>query len=159
MARPKTVVFSGPTATIANSPPLVTSNFARRKQGLPLLTRPDGEPYATDILRSQRLAAPVRVYVEAFSSRPLEADAAELYAPPDGWLTADGAFTATEPADGSGKPVYEVELRPEDGLLPLPYIARRPAGRRGRTRLWSRSVLPRQAGRPSTRTPAASTRR
>jgi hypothetical protein len=56
VARPKIAVFSKPTATIANSPALVTSNLARRKYGLPLLTRPDGAAHGIDILRPQRLA-------------------------------------------------------------------------------------------------------
>ncbi len=42
------------------------------------------------MLRAQRLAAPATVYVEAFSAHPLEADAAELYGPPDGYLDSAG---------------------------------------------------------------------
>ena len=34
-AKPRIAVFSGPTATIQNSEPLVTSNKAREKYGLP----------------------------------------------------------------------------------------------------------------------------
>lgn len=127
MARPRIAVFSGPTATISNSADLVTSNMARARHGLPLLTGADGKPLRFDVLRPQRLAAPVTVYVEAFTAHPLEADAAELYAPPDGWVDARGAFHSTEPSDG-GKPVYVVELRPEDGLYPLPYMARQAGG-------------------------------
>ena len=41
----------------------------------------------------QRLAAPVTVYVEQFSAHPLERDAAELYAPPDGYLDVRGRFS------------------------------------------------------------------
>ncbi|MEZ5265989.1 MAG: hypothetical protein R2755_30340 [Acidimicrobiales bacterium] len=115
-------VFAGPTATIGNSPPLVTSNKARARHGLPL--RPE---LRVDVLRPQRLAAPVTVYVEAFSAHPLEADAAELYAPPDGWLDAGGTLHAVEPV-GGGTPVHVVELRPEDGLYPLPYLARQADG-------------------------------
>jgi len=70
--------LAGPNATIQNTPPLVTSNKARAKHGLPLLTHPDGSPARFDVLRTQRLAAPVTVYVEQFSAHPLEADAAEL---------------------------------------------------------------------------------
>ncbi len=33
--KPKIAVFSGPTATIQNSEPLVTSNKGREKYGLP----------------------------------------------------------------------------------------------------------------------------
>lgn len=108
--------LAGPTATIQNTPPLVTSNKARAKAGLPPL------PGDFDPLRAQRLAAPVKVYVEQFSAHPLEADTAELYAPPDGWLAPDGSFSTTKSSDAD-KPVYEIELKPEDGLYPLPYMA------------------------------------
>lgn len=127
MALPRIAVFSGPTATIGNSPPLVTSNKARTVHGLPLLNGGDGKPVVTDILRLQRLAAPVTVYVEAYSAHPLEVDAAELYAPPDGWVDGNGTFSTTKPA-GGGTQVYAVELRPEDGLLPLPYMGRQADG-------------------------------
>ncbi len=114
--------LSGPTATIQNTPPLVTSNKARARHGLRPLTGVDGAPLRYDALRPQRLAAPATVYVEQFSAHPLEADADHLYGPPDGYIGADGAFRRErrEPGD---KPVYEIELRPEDGLYPLPYMA------------------------------------
>ena len=70
--------LAGPNATIQNTPPLVTSNKAGAKHNLPLMTNPDGAPARFDVLRPQRLAAPVTVYVEQFSAHPLEADAAEL---------------------------------------------------------------------------------
>ncbi len=108
--------LAGPTATIQNTPPLVTSNKARAKAGLPPL------PGDFDPLRAQRLAAPVKVYVEQFSAHPLEADTAELYAAPDGYLAPDGSFSPTKTSDAD-KPVYEIELKPEDGLYPLPYMA------------------------------------
>jgi hypothetical protein len=127
MPEPRIAVFSGPTATIGNSPPLVTSNQARQRHGLPLLAGTDGAPLRHDMLRAQRLAAPVTVYIEMHSAHPLEADAAELYGPPDGWLDSSGAFTTSEPADG-GKPVYAAELRPDDGLYMLPYLARQADG-------------------------------
>src|ERR1041384_2817826 len=114
--------LSGPTATIQNTPPLVTSNKARAKHGLPLLKDVDGAPLKHDALRSQRLAVPVKVYVEQFSAHPLESDAAELYSPPDGYIGADGVFRK-ERQSASDKPVYEIELKPEDGLYPLPYMA------------------------------------
>src|ERR671924_1907570 len=63
-SKPKIAVFSGPTATIQNSEPLVTSNKARQKYGLPLRANPDGTPSRFDALRPQRLAAPVTVYIE-----------------------------------------------------------------------------------------------
>src|SRR5262245_7587801 len=76
-ARPRIAHFAGPNATIQNSPPLLTSNKARRKYGLPLVTNPDETPARFDVLRPQRLAAPATVYVEQFSAHPLERDAAE----------------------------------------------------------------------------------
>ena len=78
--------LAGPNATIQNTPPLVTSNKARAKHNLPLLVNPDSTPSRFDVLRPQRLAAPVTVYVEQYSGHPLEADAAELYGPPDGYV-------------------------------------------------------------------------
>lgn len=127
MSRPRIVHLAGPTATIQNTPPLVTSNKARGKYGLPLKSNPDGTPARYDVLRAQRLAAPVTVYVEQFSAHPLEADRSELYAPPDGYLDRGGKFhpTRQEPDD---KPVYAIELKPEDGLYPLPYMGRQADG-------------------------------
>ncbi len=120
--------MAGPTATIQNSPPLVTSNKARLKHGLPPRKAESGAPLRFDALRAQRLAAPAKVYVEQFSAHPLEADAAELYGPPDGYMDAEGVVSATR-RSASDKPVYEVELRPEDGLYPLPYMALQADGR------------------------------
>ncbi len=119
--------LAGPSATIQNTPPLVTSNKARRKHGLPPLTGADGTALPYDALRGQRLAAPARVFVEQFSAHPLEADAAALYAPPDGYIGADGSF-GTERRSPDDKPVYEIEMSPEDGLYPLPYMARQADG-------------------------------
>src|SRR5437773_594808 len=106
--------LAGPNATIQNTPPLVTSNKARAKHGLPAA---EGK---YDVLRGQRLAARTLVYVEQFSAHPLESDAASLYGPPDGYIGADGRFSK-ERRDAADKPVYEIELAPEDGLYPLPY--------------------------------------
>src|SRR5437773_12494133 len=92
--RTKIAVFSGPTATIQNSEPLVTSDKARHKYGLPLRTNPDGSPLRFDALRPQRLAAPVPVYIAQFSAHPLERDAAELYAPREGCLARSGGSRA-----------------------------------------------------------------
>ena len=117
---------AGPTATIQNTPPLVTSNKARAKYGLALRSK-DGSVPTFDALRAQRLAAPAKIYVEQFSAHPLEADAAELYGPPDGYIDVNGVFRA-EKTNEADKPVYEVELRPEDGLYPLPYMARQADG-------------------------------
>src|SRR6266581_1537024 len=121
MPKPRIAHLAGSNATIQNSPPLVTSNKARGKYGLPLLTSPDGRPLRFDALRAQRLAAPVTVYVEQFSAHPLERDAAELYGPPDGYLDSNGTFRK-ERRDAGDKPVYEITLRPEDGVYPLPYM-------------------------------------
>ena len=119
--------LSGPNATIQNTPPLVTSNKAREKYGLPPLRHPDGRIARFDALRTQRLAAPAKVYVEQFSAHPLERDAAALYGAPDGYIDADGAFHR-ERRGTDDKPVYEIELRPEDGVYPLPYMARQADG-------------------------------
>lgn len=120
--RLRIAVFSGATATIQNTPPLVTSNQARVRYGLPLLA---GAPF--DVLRPQRLAAPTTVYIEALSAHPLERDAADLYAPPDGYIDRNGQFhRARQSADDV--PVYEAVLRPEDGLYLLPYMARQADG-------------------------------
>jgi L-asparaginase len=120
--KPRIAHLAGPNATIQNSPPLVTSNKARAKHHLPLLTDPEGKPAQFDVLRPQRLAAPVTVYVEQFSAHPLEADAAELYGAPDGYVDNAGRVHR-ERQSADDKPVYEVELRPEDGLYPLPYMS------------------------------------
>jgi L-asparaginase len=125
--KPKIAHLAGPNATIQNSPPLVTSNKARAKYGLPLQRNPDGSAARFDVLRPQRLAAPATVYVEQFSAHPLEADAEELYAPADGYLDAAGVFHR-ERQSPTDVPVYEVTLQPDDGLYPLPYMARQADG-------------------------------
>jgi L-asparaginase len=126
--RPSIAVFAGPNATVLNTQPLVTGEAARRAYGLALRTNPDGRRARFDGLRPQRLAAPVTVYVEQFSAHPLEHDAAELYAPPDGFLNSSGNFSRQR-TDAADIPVYEIELRPEDGLYPLPYAGRQADGR------------------------------
>ena len=127
MAKPRIAHLAGPNATIQNTPPLVTSNKARRLHGLPLLTGGDGAPTHFDALRTQRLAAPATLYVEQFSAHPLERDAAELYAPPDGYIDAAGEFREKR-GSPDDKPVYRIDLSPEDGLYPLPYMARQADG-------------------------------
>src|ERR671924_667831 len=119
--RPRIAVFSGASATIANTQPLVTSNTARRKYGLAPRQNADGSPLRFDVLRPQRLAAPVTVYVRQFSAHPLESDVAWLYGPPDGYVGAAGTFSRERLADDD-KPVYEVTLSPDDGLYMLPYM-------------------------------------
>ncbi len=126
--KPRIAHLAGPNATIQNSPPLVTSNKARAKYGLDPRRNPDGSEQKFDVLRPQRLAAPAKVYVEQFSAHPLESDAASLYGPPDGYLDRDGHFHKERQA-ASDKPVYEVTLSPEDGLYPMPYMARQADGR------------------------------
>lgn len=120
--------MAGPTATIQNTPPLVTSNKARLKHGLPPRAAANGAPLPYDALRPQRLAAPAKIYVEQFSAHPLESDAAELYASPDGYMDAHGHVSPTR-RSATDKPVYEIELTPEDGLYPLPYMALQADGR------------------------------
>lgn len=125
---PRIAVFAGPTATVLNT--LTgprTSRKAREKFGLPPLVDWRGKEVRRDQLTFQRLAAPVTVYVEQFSALPLDADSAELFAPPDGYLDAGNVFSKTRrsPTD---RPVYEIVLRPEDGLYPLPYMGRRADG-------------------------------
>ena len=125
--KPRIAHLSGSNATISNSPPLVTSNKARLKHGLPPMTDPDGGTPRFDVLRPQRLAVPATVYVEQFSAHPLEADAAELYGPPDGYVDADGVVHEVR-QHVRDRPVYRIDLDPEDGLYPLPYMARQADG-------------------------------
>ncbi|MDP3767144.1 MAG: asparaginase, partial [Dehalococcoidia bacterium] len=125
--KPRIAVFAGPTATVQNTEPLITSNKAREKYGIPPRTNEDGSPMRFDALRPQRVAAPVTLYIEQFSAHPLEGDAAEIYAPADGYIGPDGVFRK-ERSSRQDRPVYEVTLRPEDGLYPLPYMARQANG-------------------------------
>ncbi len=127
-SKPRIAHISGSNATISSSPPLVTSNKAREKRGLPLVEDRSGARLRFDALRPQRLAAPVTVYVEQFSAHPLEHDAAELYGPPDGYVDRAGGFHR-ERQDESDVPVYEITLSPDDGLYPLPYMAVQADGR------------------------------
>lgn len=124
--KPQIAVFSGPTATIQNNKPLITSNKAREKYGLPL-RKDEWGGVITDWPRYQRLAAPVTVYIEAYTAHPLEADVKELYAPPDGYVNSKGEFSKKMHSD-KDKPVYAVTLKPQDGLYALPYMARQANG-------------------------------
>ena len=121
-SKPKIAVFSGGTATVHNTIPLVTSNKARAEKNLALRTHPDGSPVAFDHLVPQRLAAPVEVLIEQFSGHPLETDVAELYGPADGYVDSQGTFHSSRQSPRD-KAVYRVTLRPEDGLYLLPYMA------------------------------------
>jgi L-asparaginase len=95
-------VFAGPNATIMNTPTLVTSNKGRLPGERTL-------PGRFDHLVAQELYEPVVVKIRRFTAHPLEEDAASVYHDP-------------------GKDYQEVELRPEDGPYPLPYMARRADG-------------------------------
>ena len=105
MAKPKIAVFSGPNATISNSPALVTSNKGR----LPGERTLEGR---YDHLVGQLLYEPVTVRIKKFSAHPLEEDSKEHY-------------------HDDGKDYYEVEIGPEDGPYLLPYMARRGDGADG----------------------------
>src|SRR5258708_10633183 len=122
----KIVVLAGPTVTIQNNKQVITSNKAREQYGLPLLKDGAGKPLM-DWPRYQRLAAPVTVYIEMFTAHPLESDAKELYAAPDGYVNAQGEFSK-EKKNPTDKPVYAVTLKPEDGLYALPYMGRQVGG-------------------------------
>ena len=102
MARAKIAIFSGPLSTIGNSPTLVTSNKGRRQEDRVLSGR-------YDHLVGQTLYEPVTVRVKKYSAHPMEEDAAAVY-------------------HQDGKDYYEIELRPEDGPYPLPYVGRRADG-------------------------------
>lgn len=125
--KPTIAMFAGPTATILNSGTRVTSNKAREKYDLPMITDQDGQKLGSGPLAPQRLAASVTVYIDAHSSHPLDSQHQDLYADPDGYVDPDtGEFSETEyPGD---TPVYEVTLDPEDGLYQLPYMARKRTG-------------------------------
>lgn len=120
--KPRLAIFSGPTATIQNSHPLITSNKARENNNLPLLTNDEGETMPYDRLYYQKIAAPVTLYLEMFTAHPLENDVKELYGEPDGYVDENGKFREKK-GSPSDKPVLKVELKPEDGLYPLPYMA------------------------------------
>ena len=102
MDRARIAVFSGPRSTIANSPTLVTGNKGRLPDDRVL-------PGRYDHLVPQTLHEPAVVRIRKYSGHPLEEDSAALY-------------------QQDGNDYYEVELRPEDGLYPLPYVARRANG-------------------------------
>jgi hypothetical protein len=133
--KPRIAVFSGPNATIQNNEPLVTSNKAREQYGLPMRMDRWGHPLV-DWPRYQRLAAPVTVYIEMFTAHPLESDARELYAPPDGYVDSQGRFSPQRKS-AADKPVYAVTLKPEDGLYALPYM-----GRQANGQPWERALRP-----------------
>ena len=102
MDRAKIAVFSGPRSTIANSPTLVTGNKGRLPGERTL-------PGRYEHLVPQLLHEPAVVRIRKYSGHPMEEDSAALY-------------------QQDGMEYYEVELRPEDGPYPLPYVARRANG-------------------------------
>ena len=120
--RPRIAVFAGATATVLATNPLLTSEKAYARYGLDSHGAP--VPHG---LRPQRLAAPAKVYIEQFSAHPLESDVAELYGPPDGYVHADGTFSAMRQTPDAVA-AYEVTLDPSDGLYLLPYMARQADG-------------------------------
>jgi hypothetical protein len=77
--------LAGPTATIQNTPPLVTSNKARAKHGLPLLTNRDGTPARFDAVRPQRPAAQ-----SMLGRGSLSPSHAHRYPPASGGWPSDG---------------------------------------------------------------------
>ena len=150
--------LAGPNATIQNTPPLVTSNKARAKHGLSLLTHTDGSPARFDVLRPQRLAAPVRVYVEQFSAHPLEADAAELYGPPDGYIDSAGHVHQERQSAGD-KRSTKWNCVPRTGFTRCPTWPHRRMVPPGRRNVRS-PVLPRpRRDRASSRTARAASRK
>ena len=102
MDRARIAVFSGPRSTIANSPTLVTGNKGRLPGDRTL-------PGRYEHLVPQILHEPTVVRIRKYSAHPLEEDSAAVY-------------------HQDGNDYYEVELRPEDGPYPLPYVARRANG-------------------------------
>ena len=120
--RPRIAVFAGATATVLATNPLLTSEKAYARYGLDSHGAP--VPHG---LRPQRLAAPAKIYIEQFSAHPLESDVAELYGPPDGYVHADGTFSAMRRTPDAVA-AYEVTLEPSDGLYLLPYMARQADG-------------------------------
>jgi L-asparaginase len=126
-SKSKIAVFSGPRATVQSTQPLVTSNKARLRSGLQPLLNTDGSEIEFDHLAPQRLAVPVEVLIEAHSAHPLEQDASELYAPPDGYVNSQGVFHQSQQSP-QDKPVYKAVLRPDDGLYLLPYMAKQANG-------------------------------
>lgn len=109
--RPKIAVFSGPNATVLNSPPLIG--------------RTADDP-SSGTLRPQRIATPAVVYIEPMSAHPLESDAAELYGTPNCLLDEQGNehSPSEPPRDGRHlRAVHRILLHPEDGLFLLPYVS------------------------------------
>ena len=128
ITKPRVAHLAGPTATIQNTPPLVTSNKARAKYGLPPQDQPrrqHAEVRCAAAAAAGRAGEGLcRAVLGACRSRPTRPSST-------GRRTAismrPGRSTRTRRSDAD-KPVYEVELQPEDGLYPLPYMARQADG-------------------------------
>ena len=76
-SKPRIAVFAGPMATIMNSAPLVTSNLARLRHGLPPRNDGWGQPLRFDVLPAERRTdlgdgdvAPERLGHDFFPYRP-----------------------------------------------------------------------------------------
>ena len=133
----------------------MTSNKARAKYGLPPRLNPDGSPQRYDVLRTQKLAAPVTVYVEQFSAHPLEADAAELYGPPTATLIIRRLPHA---AHRHGRPpgVRNRADRRKTATIPCPTWRARPTAARGRKNAPTPRRPPKAPASPSSPTASRS---
>lgn len=126
-ARPLVALIAGPTATVLNTDPLVTSVKVRAMHGLPPARDWFGREVQVDTLYFQKLAAPATVYVEAGTAHPLESESTGQSQAPDGYLDAHHRFF-TERQSPDDRPVHVITLHPEDGLYPLPYAGRQAGG-------------------------------
>lgn len=129
---PLVALIAGPTATVLNTDPVVTSQKVRTLHGLRPARDWFGREVQVDTLYFQKLAAPVTLYVEAGSAHPLESESSGQALAPDGYLDVHQVFSIhrRSPED---RPVHALTLHPDDGLYPLPY-----AGRRADGQAWER---------------------
>ena len=148
--------LAGPTATIQNSPPLVTSNKARANTAC-RRERPRRQRSAL------RRVAPAtagrsrkglcRIASRRIRSKPTLPNSTvrrtDISMP---WRVPE---RAQHPDD---KAVFEIEIHPEDGLYPMPYMARQANGQ-----AWEANALRRcareQAGKASIPTARAASRK
>ena len=82
--------LAGPTATIQNTPPLVTSNKARRKARASAARKRGREGGSRSTASPAASRGAGDGLCRAVHAHPLESDAAELYGSPDGYIDADG---------------------------------------------------------------------
>ena len=127
MPKPKIAIFSGPRATVTNSPPLVTSNKGRACPASRLLPGRFDHLVGPAPPRARRRCA-------SRSTRRTR------------WRRTPNACITTTASD-----YYEVELRPEDGPYLLPYMARRERRLAERRALWH-GAQARTGGSTTTRT-------